>query len=264
MSSLILVDEYQEIIKANRDLFKLDNPPTQNNDPVKELTDSQKDDLKTWQEIAINLGLSTADSKDSFEKDRLEALTNVHRELFGIKPTNNFVYFDSPFQAYKDPIRKGELKPDIALYGSMDGCWLGFYNYCRMVLGKVKETDMLVPLWEIAHMAGWIWMDDDLTIITQRPKAFRYRREGSDIILGSEDELAIEYFDGNGVIAVDGNRLAKGSEEREAWEKNRAIVKALEEDFSEIGENEEVEAKITNNSTDTKTFGKLAKEVATK
>lgn len=178
---------------------------------ITELTPEQEAMLPKYAAMGIEIGLATGPEMD---EAKVRELTDAHRVMCGLKVAKTFKVYDSPFAAAKD--NEG-LTPSNALYGQHDINWLMHYQFFRTECGLIKETDQIVYLMELAKRCGWMWMNEDTTIVTRRPKFIHLlptKREVNGTVreikvLHNPNGLALEYADGTGVYSLYGTRITK-------------------------------------------------------
>ena len=178
---------------------------------ITELTPEQEAMLPKYAAMGIEIGLATGPEMD---EQKVRELTDAHRVMCGLKVATIFKVYDSPFAAAKD--NEG-LTPSNALYGQHDINWLMHYQFFRTECGLIKETDQIVYLMELAKRCGWMWMNEDTTIVTRRPKSIHLlptKREVNGAVreirvLHNPNGLALEYADGTGVYSLFGTRITK-------------------------------------------------------
>lgn len=177
---------------------------------VTELTAEQEAILPKYVEMGIKIGLQTETNDVDYEK--VKDLIDKHRELCGAPKTKEWYIYDSPYAALKAWGHTG-ITCYNALYGQHDIGWLAFYLYWRVEHGLIEETDKLQYLIELSKYVGWMWMCNDITIITKRPKTLnmsikRRGNGGSTIkVLNSTTGPAVEYLDGYSLYATNGLRF---------------------------------------------------------
>jgi hypothetical protein len=180
---------------------------------INELTPAQIKAIPEYTKMGIKIGL---DVGPEFDEAEVRDLTDKHRELLGLQKATEFIIFDSPMAACKEI--EG-LSPSNALFGQHDINWIANYLFFRIECGLIKETEKIVYLAELAKKVGWMWMSDDTTIVTRRPKHINMKMtqvrnenqsETNDLlVLHNPNGLALEYADGNGVYALYGTRIPK-------------------------------------------------------
>lgn len=79
------------------------------------------------------------------------------------------------------------------LYGQNDANWLGFYDYCRRVLGLKKQTWGFEAAIEYAKSSGWFIPFSFCACLSERYSLLRLDEKG---LLHSEDGPALSYPDG--------------------------------------------------------------------
>lgn len=172
---------------------------------ITKLIDKQKEATKLYRELGIKIGFSTHD-EESFNPELIKELTDKHRVMCGIPAAKNLYVADSPFKVVK---QVSSLSMSDSLAGNLDIHWLNFYNYFRVELGLVEQTEKIVHLLELTKYVGYMWMNTDSTIITKKPtKIVTYTGDASFVdvdgkegtyktpILHNLTGPSIEYLDG--------------------------------------------------------------------
>lgn len=90
-----------------------------------------------------------------------------------------------------------------SLWGQHDAGWLSFYDFFQRACG-LELSPALNPLCEIARSACWVWISDQVCILTER--AHSLHRDSRDR-LHMTNRMALEYPDGWGVYAWHGVRV---------------------------------------------------------
>ena len=178
---------------------------------ITSLTKEQEAMLPLYAQKGIEIGLATGPEMD---EAKVRELTDAHRVMCGLKAAKEFRVYDSPFAAARD--NEG-LTPSNALYGQHDINWLMHYQFFRTECGLIKETEQIVYLVELAKRVGWMWMNEDTTIVTRRPQSIHMletKRESNGTVreikvLHNANGFALEYADGAGVYALYGTRITK-------------------------------------------------------
>ena len=138
---------------------------------IKELTENQIAMLAKYRDMGIEIGYSTHNEK-TFDENLIREITDKHRVLCDQKKAENFFVFDSPKQAIEEMRKKtgsSDLNASNALYGNLDIYWLNFYNFFRVELGLMEQTEKMVHLLELTKHCGWMWFFENATIVTKKP-----------------------------------------------------------------------------------------------
>ena len=178
---------------------------------ITSLTQEQKDMLPLYAQKGIKIGLATG---SEMNEEEVREITDKHRVICGFDPAKKFKVYDSPFSAARN---NNGLSPSNALYGQHDINWLMHYQYFRTECGLIKETEQIVHLMELAKRVGWMWINNNTTIVTRRPKFIhmletKRNKSGKvcDIkVLHNPNGMALEYADGTGVYNLFGTRITK-------------------------------------------------------
>lgn len=93
-----------------------------------------------------------------------------------------------------------------ACFGCHDAAWMGFYDYCRRVVGL--DLSYLEGLMQVARSGGWFWPMKASVIITDRPNTIRLDDKNK---LHAVDGRAVEYADGFGLCAWHGRRVPEAA-----------------------------------------------------
>jgi hypothetical protein len=177
---------------------------------VKKLTPEQEKTLLRYVRLGLEIGLK-ADS--SLDEAKVRELTDAHRVMHGVPAATNFEVMDSPMAACRK--YKGILTPSNAMYGQHDIGWLINYLFFRVELGLVEETNGVSNLIELTKHVGWMWMDNEHTIVTRRPHKI-FLRDNPNVkiecdvpntflqVLHGDGHKALEYVDGEGLYAWNG------------------------------------------------------------
>jgi hypothetical protein len=89
-------------------------------------------------------------------------------------------------------------------YVQHDAHWLAMFDFFRNTLLLKQETEMIVPLLELAQHAGWYIPCETICWVSERPTIFQLDDQER---LNSFSEPALRYPDGWGVYAVNGVRV---------------------------------------------------------
>ena len=189
---------------------------------VTDLTEQQRSQLTVYRDDAIGIGMSV---DDNYDLETVKGLILDLRKSSYSKMSNDlekikWLEFDSPFAAMQSKETllcdsesgKNLLTTSNCLYGNGDSYWLYFYMFFREELGLEKETQEILPQYELAKHIGWFWMCDDVVVITRKPCKLnlvdRKTSQGETIkILHSLDEMALQYRDGTGIYKIDDVRI---------------------------------------------------------
>ena len=167
---------------------------------INKLTAEQASSLVTCREKWLKIGLSTQPI------NRYAAKSAVCAAYIsaGLPPPSKFVFKDNP---HAGAIAAAKISGDEnindqlykAIRGSHDAGWLSFYDFF-MDLGMCEKVSGLI---DVAKNCGWVWVFNDVAIITERPSAIRF---DPDHRLHCEDGPAIKYK-GFSVYAWHGQRI---------------------------------------------------------
>ena len=86
-------------------------------------------------------------------------------------------------------------------HGAHDAWVMAPFDFCREVLGLVKETDPLVGFFEIAQSCGWFIPCEDVCFASERPNVLKLNASGK---IHSDNGPAVVFPDGWKVFARDG------------------------------------------------------------
>lgn len=177
---------------------------------ITELTKEQKDMIpiyvKRWREI----GLST----DPCDRAVAEKALHDAYAYMKLKNTAPKIYwFPSPTVAKakvaelrfntKTPT-EGQMQEieQHTSYGSFEAYWVAFYSYIAEVL-PVKADNLYKIAQNICMNVGAYWALEDAVVCTEKPKATHLK----DDKLHNPHGLALEYRDGSGIFAINGERF---------------------------------------------------------
>ena len=93
-----------------------------------------------------------------------------------------------------------------AIFGQQDAYFLAFYEYFREVLDLTKQTDMMVPLMDLAKHSNWVFPYENIAIMSEKPIICSLNK---DKVIHSETGPAIAYSDGFEIYAVNGKVITK-------------------------------------------------------
>lgn len=172
---------------------------------IEQLTPEQEKKVQEYYEEFRLLGLSTTPC-DRAEAER--AITDSYLYLKMAPP--KFTWVDSPFAGAKMAAQflKGDTDvtteeirdmADKAFYGSFDSYWAGFY--CFIAEQLPVDPDPLPEITRrIVTHCGVYWVFKGMVVISEKPVAIHLK----DGVIHNEDGLAIEYKDGTGLCAING------------------------------------------------------------
>lgn len=148
--------------------------------------------VKKWTEI----GLST----ERMDRDvAIRAVSELYR-CGGLEPPKDFMFFNGPLEGLEEAKKYGGTL-DTACYGSHNACWLSFYDFFNEQFGLCEEISGLV---QVAKHCGWLWVFDELAIITEKPIKVKFDEQNR---LHCENGPAIEYADGLKVYSWHGQTI---------------------------------------------------------
>lgn len=138
---------------------------------IEKLTQEQIDQQPTYRELGIKIGTQHGVAN----RERVaEIMPDIYKLLDAPPATRGIIYFQSPhaainwmFEALGGTVTKQELF-NAANYGSIDSYWLVFYLYFREVCGLKEQTEAMMPLLEMAKVAGWFWTLDEYFVVCDR------------------------------------------------------------------------------------------------
>jgi len=87
------------------------------------------------------------------------------------------------------------------IYGSLEGSWLSFYDVFGEMIDEIRQK--IEGLIQVAKSCGFLWVYDEMAIITDRPEVI----DMMDDRLHCEDGPAIKYTDNFSVYAWKGIRI---------------------------------------------------------
>ncbi len=174
---------------------------------ITKLNETQVNKLASYRDEALAIGRATG---GEINMEFVHELMNLHREICGLQPVKEITLYDSPFQACQ---QEDGVTVSNALYGQYDIHWLQFYQFFRTECGLVEETEKIKYLYELAKIAGWMWMTSTKNIVTRRPESinlftFGTRNEIPNMLLHNENGPALTYRDGFCLYALNGMRLS--------------------------------------------------------
>lgn len=196
---------------------------------VTSLTQAQIDSMATFRDMWLDIGLDTG----RINHERAIAALNLSYEKAGLKPPRFVLFAEGPSEAMKflsitDKVQLTEedfvalmaksptalteairtilslektVKTNVqwpSFYGQHEAGWLGFNDFFAHHFGLSELSEGLRNL---AKEAGWVWMYEDLAIISQRPIRVTMDAQGR---IHNEKKAAIEYADGTSVYAFNG------------------------------------------------------------
>lgn len=137
------------------------------------------------------------------QTDRLKAeslIPDVYR-AGDLEPPKQIVWEESPYAGY---VKAKSLLDDpnqtpYPCYGPHDAHWLAFYQ--AFLEFGFEEVKKLVPLMDLAKVAGWFYPFDELCILTPNPIHLAFDAENR---LHDENRKAVEYPDGWGLYVWHG------------------------------------------------------------
>lgn len=175
------------------------------NGQVVELTAAQQEALAKYAEMGIKIGLATG---SDFNEEEVKELINKHRVQVGMKPSEDFLIYDSPYAAIEEV---DGLTLGSALYGQHDIDWLIYCQYYRVEL-QLKGMEPIAHLLELSKRIGWFWLGQKNTVITRRPDELHLLTKptgdgGKIKVMHNYNDMAIKYRDGRGQFAFNGTAI---------------------------------------------------------
>jgi hypothetical protein len=172
-------------------------------------TKEQEAKIPEYIEKYTKIGLSTTPcNRQAAEK----AVTDSY--IYQKLPPPRFEWYDSPKQGARRAAELAEGTTDVTIeqikdqaskasYGSFESYWVAFYDFITTEMPATKE-----PLVDIVKAivadCGVYWTFEDVVVMTEKP----IRISVKDDNLHNPDGLALEYKDGSGTFALNGERYS--------------------------------------------------------
>jgi hypothetical protein len=185
---------------------------------IEQLTEEQIARFPEFRDKWTRIGLRTGPA--DFEKAK-EFLAMAYKEA-GLEPPGEVLHMPSPAAGAKweKETGRGEGLSSV-FFGCHEAGWAAFYDYMKEVVAPdaddetkeqiLKGCARLEGLMGLVETCGWVWMYDDVAVITDRPVEINRHLEGdtiySDVGLDSESGPAVQYSDGYSVYAIRGVRV---------------------------------------------------------
>lgn len=164
-------------------------------EPIEKLTPEQETRLGIIADKWIQIGRNTVTNRTAAEA----LVPDVYR-AGGLEPPKAIEWQESPYHGYlraKELIDPGQTP--YPCYGPHDAHWLAFYE--AFLEFGFKECEKLVPLMELAKVAGWFYPFDELCILTPNPIHLNFDEENR---LHDPNRKAVEYPNGWGLYVWHG------------------------------------------------------------
>lgn len=168
---------------------------------ITRLTKEQEDKMPEYIEEGIAIGRATC-SAGEFEArlPKIRELTDLCRTNCGFKKAKIFRHYLSPIAALKN---NAGTTVHNALYGLHDIEWLQTGMFYRRELGMTAETEVILPLYELAKLSGWMWFNDTTTVVSAPPSELHFSTTRRDALHNSKG-MAVKYADGTGLYCLNG------------------------------------------------------------
>jgi hypothetical protein len=191
---------------------------------IDKLTPEQEAKLPEYEKRYLDIGLST----EPCDRQKAEAALAKVYEYQKLPMFKRVIWADSPYEGVRIAASLAEGKPtkelqkvapdivgdlplkelteneikkqaETASYGSLDAYWVAFYSFIAYELPV--EKDPLVDITnDLIKDCGIYWTFDEIVVCTEKPVAIKLKNKK----LHSTDGMAIEYKDGKGLYAVEG------------------------------------------------------------
>jgi hypothetical protein len=194
------------------------------NKQIDKLTPEQEAKLPEYEKKYLDIGLST----DPCDRQKAEAAIAKVYEYMKLPMFTRVIWAESPFEGVRiaaslangkptkelqkvapdivgslplEELTEDEIKgqADTASYGSLDAYWVAFYSFIAYEL-PVEKDPLVDIVNELILDCGMYWTFDEIVVLTEKPKAIHLK----DKKLHNESGMAIEYRDGNGLYAYEG------------------------------------------------------------
>ena len=172
------------------------------------LTEEQKLQLEKFRDKCVNIGLST----EAYEPERAIAEVAAFYEYMGMKMPSKIVKCEGILEAqYKinEHYNAGKPKAYVGTdtWGSCDIYWLSTYLFARDYVGVTypeKENKLLDAWYRLAKSCFWVWMFEDMVVISNRPKNIVFN---SDMQLHNSEGPALAFRDDWRLYFLNGIRI---------------------------------------------------------
>jgi hypothetical protein len=173
---------------------------------ITELTKEQEEKIPVYLDKYLKIGMST---EQSSKEDAESAIIRSY-EYMG-RPKPEIIWTSSPLEGAKVALKLlvGDKKPtkeDIssvvssASYGSFEAYWVSFYSFAFYELGVAKD-ELIDIVNDIVKHCGVYWTFEDTVVLTPKPTKIYVNEDGA---LNNTEGLALEYPDGWGIYAING------------------------------------------------------------
>jgi len=186
---------------------------------LERLSKKEKDQLLQWRALWFSVGSST---EPAVRGDAEEAIAAIYESIGEKAP--RFHWCLSPRDA-NETIKK--LDPDISTpvytchLGQFDAYWVGYYLFCRDVLGVKYDEDANRKLElhaQVVRSSGWWYPFESHCFVCERPKNVFWKDLSTDTVIDSypmdfdehqivvhrDGGFAVEFPDGSHVAALNG------------------------------------------------------------
>lgn len=175
---------------------------------LEKLTQKQQDKFNFYVDKWLKIGLCTdrineVDSKNAVNKAYVCA---------GLNPPKNIIFVKSVSEGLKEVKKIGNH--EYPLYGSMDGGWISFYDFFLKET-EIENCDKIEGLLEVSKTCGWVWVFENLAIITDRPSLIKF---DDNKRLHSETGPSVQYIDGTCIYCWHGTKIPGD------WIKNKHLL----------------------------------------
>lgn len=173
------------------------------------LTKKQQAQVEVYKEKYRKIGLSTEPTNRALAEDAF-----ARDDKFHGRPTRKVIWTQSPYTGIriaaqlhleKDNPTPREIaaQVDMASYGSFNAYWVAYHSFIAYELGD-KKSELIDIVNDLIKEVGVYWAFEDTIVATDKPT----RIEVDGTKLHSVTGKAIEYADGTGLYAVNGQRVA--------------------------------------------------------
>jgi hypothetical protein len=172
-----------------------------------ELTKEQEGKIQVYIDKYLKIGMST---EQSSKEDAENAIIRSYEYMN--RPIPEIIWASSPLEGAKVALRLliGDREPtegDIlnvlsaASYGSFEAYWVSFYSFIFFELEVEKKDELIDIVNDIVKHCGVYWTFEDTVVLTPKPIKIFVNEEGA---LNNSEGLALEYPDGWGIYAING------------------------------------------------------------
>lgn len=153
----------------------------------------------------VKIGLKTGPA----DRERAERVIRNAYKVANLAEPKKIVWVDSPKEAVTLLKRKHKVEDVMSsiVYGQHEAEWLSFYDFfkrCESV--NIENIDILNPMMEMAEECGWVWVYDDLVVVSERPTEIHMNNAGR---LHHDTSQALRYADGWGLYSWHGYRIPR-------------------------------------------------------